>query len=251
MSSVEVGGITFGCVLGGALLGILVSPKLPQHHLTSETKDVVRLGMALVGTIGALVLSFFITTAKGYHDRQHDELTQLSAKVVVLGRILKHYGPEASPARQTLRMVVGEFLTTTWPDERSENAKIPPGTVRPEDLYDEIEGLSPKDDRQRAMQSQASSLLLSVGEVRWLMIEEATLKGNTFLISVLDFWLTCIFLSWGLYSPRNATALTALFVSALSVAAAILLIVELYAPYSGLLRVSSAPLRFAYETLGQ
>ena len=251
MSSFEIGAITFACVFGGALLGILIGPKLPEHHLTTETKDVVRLGMALVGTIGALVLSFFITSAKGYHDRQANELTQMSAKVVVLGRILQFYGPEASQARQTLRDIVGQMLLTTWPNEQTENAQIPPRTARPVDLYNQIEGLAPKEDRQRAMQSQASGLLISVGEVRWLMIEEAAVKINPLVILVLDFWLTVLFVSWGLYSPWNATALTALFVTALSVSAAIFLIVELYTPYTGILRVSSGPLRMAYETLAQ
>ena len=251
MSSIEIGGITFACVFGGALLGILVGPKLPQHHLTTETKDVVRLGMALVGTIGALVLSFFITSAKGYHDRQRDELTQMSANVALLGRILNHYGDEASPARQTLRTIVGHILVTTWPDERTKNAQIPPGTARSEDLFDQIEGLTPKDERQRVMQSQASGLLLSLGQIRWLITEEESARISPLVVIVLDFWLTCIFISWGLYSPRNATALTALFVAALSVSAAILLIIELYTPYTGLLRISSAPLRLAYETLAQ
>ena len=227
MSSIEIGAITFGCVFGGALLGMIVGRKLPEHHLTSETKDVVRLGMALVGTIGALVLSFFITSAKGYHDRQTNELTQMSAKVVVLGRILQFYGPEASEARETLRAMVGQVLLSTWPNEQTENAQIPPRTARPVDLYNQIEGLAPKEERQRAMQSQASGLLISVGEVRWLMIEEAAVKINPLVILVLDFWLTCLFVSWGLYSPGNATALTALVVSALSVSAAIFLIVEL------------------------
>jgi Protein of unknown function (DUF4239) len=251
MSSIEIGAITFGCVFGGALLGIIVGRKLPEHHLTSETKDVVRLGMALVGTIGALVLSFFVTSAKGYHDRQVNELTQMSAKVVVLGRILQFYGPEASEARQTLRAMVGQVLLSTWPNEQTENAQIPPRTARPVDLYNQIEGLAPKEERQRAMQSQASGLLISVGEVRWLMIEEAAVKINPLVILVLDFWLTVLFVSWGLYSPRNATALTALVVTAVAVSAAIFLIVELYTPYTGILRVSSVPLRMAYETLTQ
>jgi hypothetical protein len=251
MGSIEIGAITFGCVFGGAVLGIIVGPKLPEHHLTPETKDVVRLGMALVGTIGALVLSFFITSAKGYHDRQVNELTQMSAKVVVLGRILQFYGPEASQARQSLRAIVGQMLLSTWPNERTENAQISPGTARAEDFYNQVEGLAPKEDRQRIIQSQASGLLISLGEVRWLMVEEAALKLNPLVILVLDFWLTCLFVSWGLYSPRNATALMALFVTALSVSAAIFLIAELYTPYSGILRVSSAPLRFAYETLAQ
>ncbi len=251
MNSIEIGGITFACVFGGALLGILIGRRLPEHHLAPETKDVVRLAMALVGTIGALVLSFFITSAKGYHDRQANELTQMSAKVVVLGRILQLYGPEASQAHQTLRDIVGQLLLTTWPNEQRENAQIPPRTVRPTDLYNQVEGLAPKEDRQRMIQSQASGLLVSVGEVRWLMLEEAALKINPLVLLVLDFWLTVLFVSWGLYSPRNATALTALFVTALSVAAAIFLIVELYTPYTGILRVSSVPLRMAYETLAQ
>jgi hypothetical protein len=251
MNSIEVSGITFACVFGGALLGIFLGTRLPDHHLTSETKDVVRLGMALVGTLGALVLSFFITAAKGAHDRQRDELTEMSAKVVILGRILNHYGPEASAAHESLREVVGQILVTTWPDERSENAKVSAGPARAEDLYDEVEALSPKDDRQRAIQSQASSLLLSVGEVRWLMVEETRVRVNSSVIIVLDLWMTCIFVSWGLYSPRNGTALTALFVSAFCVSMAILLIVELYTPYTGLLRISSGPLRFAYTTLAQ
>ena len=113
MSSIEISAIAFACVFGGALLGILIGARLPEHHLTPETKDVVRLGMALVGTIGALVLGFLITSTKTYHDRQRDELTQMSAKVVLLGRLLQHYGPEASAARKSLRAIVGQFLVST------------------------------------------------------------------------------------------------------------------------------------------
>jgi len=251
VSSIEVSAIAFGCIFGGAWLGIFIGGRLPEQHLTPETKDVVRLGMALVGTIGALVLSFLITSAKAYHDRQRDELTQVSAKVVVLGRILQYYGPEASTARRSLRAVIGHTLVSTWPGERAENAKISPETARVDDLYNQVEGLEPKNDRQRAMQSQASGLLLSVGEVRWLMIEETYAKVNSLVFVIITFWMMSIFVSWGMYSPRNASALTALFVAALSVCIAIFLVDELYTPYSGLLRISSAPLRLAYATLTQ
>ena len=251
MSSIEMSAIAFACVFGGALLGILIGARLPEHHLTPETKDVVRLGMALVGTIGALVLGFLTTSAKTYHDRQRDELTQMSAKVVLLGRLLQHYGPEASAAHKSLRAVVGQFLVSTWPGERAENAQILPETARIEELYDQVEGLGPKDDRQRLMQSQASGLLLSLGEVRWVMIGENSIRVNSLMFLVITFWMMCIFVSWGIYSPRNATALTALFMTALSVCLAIFLIGELFTPYSGVLRLSSAPLRLAYATLMQ
>jgi hypothetical protein len=71
------------------------------------------------------------------------------------------------------------------------------------------------------------------------------------LLVVLVFWLTIIFVSFGLFAPANSTVFAGLFVSALSVSAAILLILELYSPYSGLIQVSSAPLRDALTQLGR
>jgi len=71
------------------------------------------------------------------------------------------------------------------------------------------------------------------------------------LLSVLVLWLTIIFISFGLFAPRNATVVTSLFVSALSVSCAILLILEMYKPFEGLIQISSAPLRAALAHLGQ
>jgi membrane-bound ClpP family serine protease len=58
-------------------------------------------------------------------------------------------------------------------------------------------------------------------------------------------WLTVIFISFGLFAPFNATVVSSLFVSALSVAGAIFLILEMYTPYTGVIQISSAPLRAA------
>jgi hypothetical protein len=92
--------IVFGCVLGGMLLGIFVHFFLPDHHLSSDTRDVVRLGMALVATTLALVLGLLIASAKAFYDAQNAEVTQLAANVVVLDRIpFVHYGPETKQVR--------------------------------------------------------------------------------------------------------------------------------------------------------
>ena len=64
-------------------------------------------------------------------------------------------------------------------------------------------------------------------------------------------WLTMIFVSFGLFAPFNATVVSSLFVSALSVSGAIFLILEMYSPYDGLIQISSAPLRAALAHLGQ
>ena len=68
---------------------------------------------------------------------------------------------------------------------------------------------------------------------------------------VLLFWLTITFASFGLFAPRNAMVLTALFVCALSVGSAVFLVVEMDGPFDGLLKVSPDPLRYAYTHLNQ
>lgn len=251
MGSVEIGVITFALVFGGSLFGLYLSTRLPTHHQSTETKDVVRLGMGMVGTIAALVLGLLVSSAKTYYDNQRDELTQFSANIVLLGRVLDHYGSEAAPASLALRADVAKLLLDTWPQEPT---TLPAGAslpVKPEHIFDLVRNLSPKDDLQRSIQSQASTLLVSLGQMRWLIYEQRATTVSRPLLVIMILWLTCIFVSWGLYSPSNATTLTTFFVTALSVSAAIFLIFELYSPYRGFLRVSSTPLRMAYAALSQ
>src|SRR6266566_4908317 len=56
MSSITVSLIVFACIFGGALLGIFLHTSLPQHHLAADSKDIVKLGMGLVGTMAARIL---------------------------------------------------------------------------------------------------------------------------------------------------------------------------------------------------
>jgi hypothetical protein len=130
-------------------------------------------------------------------------------------------------------------------------SNVPPADLHAGALYDAIQGLAPKGDRQREIQSQALSLAFSMGQARWLVFEQASATPSRMLIVVMALWLTSIFVSWGLYPPFHATTVAVFAVAALSVAGAILLIQELYSPYGGLLRLSSEPLRLAYATIGQ
>jgi hypothetical protein len=72
---------------------------LPERHLSADSKDTARLGMGLIGTMAALVLGLLIASAKGFYDTQSSELTEMSAKVVLLDRVLAHYGPETKEVR--------------------------------------------------------------------------------------------------------------------------------------------------------
>lgn len=207
--------------------------------------------MGLVGTLVAMVLGLLIASAKGFYDTQTTELTQLSADIILLDRVLAHYGSETAEARKVLRVSVVDILDQLSP-------KAPLGTPvsnmlnnYSNDFYEQIQQLSPKGDQQRLLKDQAVSIAAGLGRIRWLMYEQRSSSVSAPLLAVLVFWLIATFVSFGIFAPPNTTVIASLFVSALSVSAAIFLMLEMYAPYAGLIHVSSAPLRAALASLGQ
>jgi hypothetical protein len=243
--------IVFACVFGGALFGMFLRSVLPENHLSADSKDTVRLGMGLIGTLTALVLGLLVASAKNFYDTQSSELTEMSAKIVLLDRVLSHYGPETNEVRTLLQGAVARTLDRLWPKEPGQRPQMEPTADRGEILYDKIQELSPKNDIQRSLQAQALNMGIDLGKMRWMMFEQ----GGTFismpLLAMLVFWLAIIFTSFGLFAPYNATAIATLFVCALSVSGAIFLILEMYSPFEGLMQISSSPLRNALAHLGQ
>jgi len=250
MSSLQISLVTLAVVFGGALLGMALRAVLTQNELSAESREVVKLGVGLIATMAALVLGLLIASAKTSFDMQNAELTEMSSKVILLDRILAHYGPDAKEARDVLRSTVVSALDSVSSKDVASASQFG-SSANGEVLYDKIQGLSPKDDAQRSIQAQALSIMVGLGQTRWLL---AAQRGNSVsvpMLVVLVAWLTIIFISFGLFAPRNVTVIVSLLVSALSVSGAIFLILELYSPYAGLIHVSGAPLRAALEHLGQ
>jgi hypothetical protein len=254
VTSLTISLIVFACIFGGALLGMFLRAVLHDHHLSVESKDVVKLGMGLIGTMTALVLGLLIASAKGSFDTQRNGIAQLSANIILLDRVLAHYGPETKDARATLRASVGDMLQRTWPEDGSRPGQSEAGARsegRYEGLYEIIQGLAPKDDAQRALQTQALKVGMDIAQTRWLLFAQ---KGSSiplpFLV-VMVSWLTLILASFGLFAPPNAVACIALLVCALAVSSAVFLILELDRPFGGLIQISSAPLRDALGQLGR
>src|SRR5450755_1548583 len=102
MSAIALSCIAFACISGGALIGIFLRNTLSGHHLSTDAKDVVRLGTGLIGTIAALVLGLLIASAKSSFDTQNTQIKQMTANVIQLDLILTQYGPETTTARHQL-----------------------------------------------------------------------------------------------------------------------------------------------------
>ncbi|HKF20458.1 MAG TPA: hypothetical protein VKE93_02750 [Candidatus Angelobacter sp.] len=250
MSSIVLSLGVFVCVFGGVLLGMFLRTALPEHHVSADSKGAVNLGIGMIGTMAALVLGLLVAAAWTFYSSQKDELTLVSAKFVMLDRLLAHYGPEAKDSRTMLRGDVNALLERMWPGERSSPARGVPRTGA-EGLYDGIQELSPQNDTQRSIKAAALGAAMEIGNTRWLMYEQESFPVPKKLLIVVVFWFTVVFASFGLHAPRNTTVMVTLFLCALSVTGAIFLILELYDPFGGLMHISSAPLRSALAQLGR
>lgn len=250
MTSLEISAITFCCVFGGASLGLFLRPRLREHHLTPETKDLVKLGVGIIATMTALVLGLLVASAKSSFDAQRTEIGQMSANVVLLDRALAHYGPDAKEARQALRGATEGFIDQLWPAADSRASQAQP-TTNGEVLYDKIQELRPKTDAQRSLQNQAIKTTTDLGQIRWLLFAQKSSAISIPFLTVVIFWLTVTFGSFGLFAPRNAVVFITLFLCSVSVAGALGLVVELDKPFEGLITISSEPLRNALAQLGK
>ena len=251
MSAIAIGLIVFALVFGSALLAMYVQRVLPEHHLSAESKDVVKLGVALIATMSALVLSLLVASAKSAYDTRNNQLVQVAADIVLLDRALAHYGPETKDARYALQRSVAFAVDRFWPAEGVRSIAIDPRATPVEAFAEKIEELSPQNDAQRLLRSQALTMALEVGRMRVLLFENMGSSIPVPFLVVLVFWLCIIFASFGLFAPRNITVIAVLCVCALSVAGAIFLILELDRSFEGLLKVSGAPLRAALAQLGR
>jgi hypothetical protein len=251
MNSTIIAAIVFGCLFGAGLLGVRVRAMLPEEHLNPDTKDAVKVGMGLVATMAALVLGLLVASTKGAYDTQKNEVTQMAAKIVFLDRVLANYGSETAETRDLLRRSVGSAINRMWPDRKiSQPAQLDPSATSGEAFFNSIQQLSPQNDAQRSLKSQAVQVTTDVGQMRWLLFEQTESSISLPMLIVLIAWLAIIFMSVGLFAPPNATVIVALMLSALSVAGAIFLILELDMPFDGVIQISSAPMRNALNHLG-
>jgi hypothetical protein len=250
ISLLTISVVVFAFVFGGSLVGIFLRARLPQEQLSPESRDVVKLGMGIIATMSAVVLGLLVASAKGYYDTQNHELTDVSARIVHLDRVLAHYGPEAKEARDLLRDIVVHLLDKIWRKGSLQTL----GTEAEGEgaaLFDKILHLSPQNDAQRDLRARALGLAMDLGENRWLMFEQASTSISVPLLLVVVFSLSITFASFTLHASPNPTVIATLALCAISVSATIFLILSMYRPFEGLIQVPSDPLRNALAQLGR
>jgi hypothetical protein len=241
--------VVFGCLVGAVLLGRILRRLLPEDHLTADSRDTIKLAMGLVATMTALVLGLLVSSAKGAYDTKRSEVIQMAAKVALLDRVLRFYGPEAAEARAGFHEAVEEAVRGMWPEEAGVPPHLAPNAQAGNVVFNAIEALSPQDDAQRKRKEQATTLATDFAQLRSLLVAQSVASISEPMLIILVSWLAIIFLGFSVLAPPNATVIVALMISALAVSGAIFLILELDQPFGGLIRISSEPMLNALHQL--
>ncbi len=245
MSALAIALVVLGCSFGVALIGMLLHVKLPDRHLDADSKDVMKLVMGLIGTMAALILGLLIASANSTYNAQSSELQSLSTNVVLLDRLLISYGPETKEARDLLRDAVAAAHDRIWSPDGVKSTNLDAASR----FVQQLQNLAPKTDAARFVHGRAMQLTESILQTRLLMSEQVGGSIPWPFLTVLVLWICMLFLGFGLFVRFNVTVTIALLVGALSVSAAIFLILELSEPYRGLMQISDAPLRHALTQL--
>jgi len=182
---------------------------LPERQLNAESKDTVRLGVGLIATMTALVLGLVTASAKSSFDAMNNGIVQGSAKFILLDRALARYGPETKSARAQLQRALAGGLETVWPMEKTGVSALTAfeRANGMELVQDKLHELTPHNDVQRQALAQAQQIVGDLSQTRWLLIEQEQNQLPFPLLLVLVFWLTLLFVSFGLSAPPNATVL--------------------------------------------
>lgn len=251
MNAIQISVTAFACIFGGALLGIFLRGVLPKEHLSVDSSTTIKLAIGLVITMTGIVLGMLVSAARNSYNARYDELITTSTDMIMLDRLLANYGPEAQDARSELRSTVQSGLERVWGDPKSVRVELTP-SQKVEGVYDKVLALSPKIPEQSLEKTEAVALAMEVRRTRWLLLIGSQPNSmSTPLLVVVTSWLTAIFISFGLFAPRNLTVLCTFFVSALAVSTAIFLIVQMNNPFTGILKIPATPMRAAFDQLGK
>jgi hypothetical protein len=245
MNSITTSLAVAGCIFTGGVVGLYLHRLLPEHHLTSETQDVVRLGTGMLSVLASLVLGLLIATAKTSYDSTDHAIRSYAAELALLNETLRDYGGTASVPRDVLRRYTTRLLRDGWPTDGTSVALLDDddaGTLL-EHVRETIRALRPVDAGQKSLQDGAIDSSTNLLRQRWLLIEQQGPSVQRVVLGVLVSWITVIFASFGINAPRNGTVVATFLIGSMAIGGAVFLILQMDRPLDGVMQISSEPIR--------
>ena len=234
------------------MLGLNLRSRLPERHAPDKSRDMIGAMSGLLGLLLALVLGTLVGSSYTLYATQKAELETLAARTLQLDAALDAYGPETQGARAGLRKAIRQSYDKIWgqdvPDLEQMNLKSVMASSRILGQY--LLSLKPATDAQKQLVSTANLAAGQIEQTRVLMMLQLAGGISWPMLAIVVCWSLLLFCLYGLVSPVNATVITTLALGAIAVASAILMIMELSQPYSGLFRIPSGGMYETIQALG-
>lgn len=239
--------LVFVGLYSGACLGMWGARRLKEHHLSHQTQEAVKLSVGMVAAMTSLILGLLTASVKSNFDDASRDVHQFATYLVTLDQALRLYGLEAEPARNQLAAYTRQTLKETWrlPMNDAQGAAELGSEVLLVRTGQAIRALQPHNPDQTELRSEAVERYKAITALRWTVLAERVIPVSPVFIFVLVVWLTLIFFSFGLFAPENRVSHITFFLCAVSLVAALFLIIEMSAPFGGLIAVPETPLRNA------
>ncbi len=244
------------CVSAG--VGFFVNSRLPEQHRSRNSIELVQLAITLLVTFAAIVLGLLTTSVKAGFDAAYLARGTYAGELAQMDRCLRDYGPEAQYIREQLRSYVAAVIASTWPTEpapadvgypdTSHMPQVGESSVLADLMNDvglEIHALKPTDLLHQNLASACAQHYADLIKSRWSVIEGLRASISTPFYWVLVFWFVILFASFGVRAPPNAMSVTVILLSAISIAVAIFVILDMDLPYGGLFGIPSTSMRNA------
>ncbi len=236
-------------VFTAGIIGFNLYRLLPEHHLSKETYDVIRLGAGMLSVLASLVLGLLIATVKTSYDNTNSAVRSYAADLTVLDETLRDYGEGALEARRRLRDYTTRLLDDVWraPHEHPFLVEDRAAGELLEHVRDAIRALPMATRDEQSVAGEAEQIATSLLRQRWLLLERTGPSVHPAMIVILVLWIAAIFVSFGINAPRHATMYAVFLVLSLAIGSAIFLILEMDTPFEGLIRISGEPIETALD----
>ena len=250
MSPIATAATAFALIVAGTLTGILVRAKMPEHHLTGDSKEVIRLATALVGTLTGLVLALMFAATRASFEHTSAAVSRIAVSFTELDEVLDDYGPAAASIRKQLRADLQPLMDSIWQDD-AVAAGRPPISRRSHatSVQTMVRELQPSNPSQASLQARALQITSDISQTRLALLAQPPDSVSTPFIVVVVLWLTFIFTTFAMSSKPNVTLTVVLCICILSASGALYLILELGLPFGGLMQVSNDALRNALTAI--
>jgi hypothetical protein len=243
--------LTFGLMIFAAMIGALIRRKINPTTFDEPTRELSRIGIALVVTLSSIVLGLLLSSSFGRFEARKSDVRNIAAQLSVLDMMLDEYGSEGVALRKTIRSTVNDLALVLWhpvikDNSLDERQKANEGLTS---LYREVLDLPVTNQRQTFLKNNIVNVVNDIAHKKQLLESSDRDTAGFALLGICLFWYFINFMSYFLFAPVTRVSTSILVICAFSVSLAFFVIFEHEVFGSGLISIPQEQLTAALPPL--